>query len=174
MPAILASSVITTFFIMAALLLNRMHNARRQDFKYPVRADSVPDNPSEILEDEVAVYDSSRQKDEELMLRFRSLMEDEKPFLNPDLTIDALAGLLGTNKTTLSRLINDRLGMNFRQLLNSYKVKEAIMIFSRDNNISMEDLRTAAGFKSNSTFTSSFSRFTGCTPGEYCKRIVDR
>lgn len=174
MPAILASSVTTTFFIIAALLLNRKLSIRRNEFKYPVRADSAPDEDSVILEDEAAIYDTSKQKDEELMLRFRSLMEDEKPFLNPDLTIDALAGLLGTNKTTLSRLINDNLGMNFRQLLNSYKVKEAIMIFSRDNKISMEDLRTASGFKSNSTFTSSFSRFTGCTPGEYCRRIVDR
>lgn len=174
MPAILASSVITTFLIMAALLLNRMHNTRKEDFKYPVRAESAPDDHATIIEDEAAVYDPARHKTEDLMLRFRSMMEDEKPFLNPELTIDALAGSLGTNKTTLSRVINDNFGMNFRQLINSYKVKEAIMIFSRNNNISMDDLRAAAGFKSNGTFTSSFTRFTGCTPGEYCRKIVDR
>ena len=84
---------------------------------------------------------------------------------------EKIAAGMNTNKSTLSKLINDKFGMNFRQLMNSYRVKEAMEIFARNNDISMEELKKASGFKSISTFTSSFSRFTGCTPGEYCKKV---
>ena len=174
MPVILASSFTTTILIMAAFLLNRKHSSRRKDYKYPVQEEPAPENASTMLEEEAAVYDVSVKRSADLLSSFRVLMEVEKPFLDPDLIIEDLAVRLGTNKTTLSRLINRNFGMNFRQLLNSYKVKEAIMLFSKDNTISMDDLRKASGFKSSSTFTSSFSRFTGCTPGEYCKRVSGR
>jgi len=58
-------------------------------------------------------------------------------------------------------------------LLNSYRVKEALAILSKNPEMSMDELMTASGFKSVSTFTSSFSRFTGCTPGEYYKKNVN-
>lgn len=169
---ILASSLTTTILVMAAVLLNRRHQALNRQYSYPVADDTAPDETGRILEDEAAMYDASSQRNSDLMSRFREIMEEQKPYLDASVTIDEIAGILRTNRTTLSRLINENFGMNFRQLLNSYRVKEAIMIFSKNNDISMEDLRNAAGFKSVGTFTSSFSRFTGCTPGEYCKRVA--
>lgn len=171
---ILASSVTTTLLIMAAIFMNHRYQSRNRQYSYPMSDDAAPEDPERILEDEAAVYDVSQQRISDLMSRFRALMEEQKPFLEPKVSIEAIANSLGTNKTTLSKLVNDTFGMNFKQLLNSYRVKEAIMLFSMDHNISMEDLRSAAGFNSIGTFTSSFSRFTGCTPGEYCKKVVGR
>ena len=171
---ILASSLTTTLLVMAAILLNRRHQARNRQYSYPVVDDPATEEPESILEDEAAEYDASAQRNSDLMTRFRALMDEQKPYLEKGITIEMLANSLRTNRTTLSNLINENFGMNYRQLLNSYRVKEAIMIFSRNKDISMEELRTAAGFKSIGTFTSSFTRFTGCTPGEYCKKAIGK
>lgn len=142
-------------------------------YKYPV-SDEDPPAQTTVLEEEPAGYNNAEKKAGLLMEQFKVLMAEKKPFLNTKLTIDELAGYLGTNKTTLSKMINDRFGMNFRQLLNSYRVKEAIDLFAANNQMGLEELRMASGFKSVSTFTSSFSRFTGYTPAEYCKKVAGR
>ena len=45
-------------------------------------------------------------------------------------------------------------------------------LLAKNPQMGMEQLRKNSGFNSVSTFTSSFSRFTGCTPGEYCKKNI--
>ena len=171
--------VITTSSILSSLCLlsSSVSSRRRNSIKKTRYTDSPAPStemPEEILQEDAAVYDIWDRKANELLQNFKDLMEEEKPYLDPKASIESISARMGTNKTTLSKMINDKFGMNFRQLLNSYRVKEAIHIFSRDNDISMEDLRVASGFNSVSTFTSSFSRFTGCTPGEYCKKISGR
>ena len=167
------SSLASTLCIIA-VLVGRRKRALSQQFKYPVAGEAVSQVPDGVLEEEAAIYDISDRKATELMDKFKMLMEEHKPYLDPKANIDAIANTLGSNKTALSKMINDKFGMNFRQLLNSFRVREAIMLISKHKNISLEDLRIKSGFNSTSTFNSSFSRFTGCTPGEYCKKVTGR
>lgn len=172
---LLVSAVFFTAAVcMTGFITRHRRSYYRQAFKYPVPEDQHAAVASHVLEEEATPYNVAEKKKGELTERFKLFMAEKKPYLNSRVSKDSIAVRLGTNKTTLSKLINDKFGMNFRQLLNSYRVKEAIDLLSNDNNISMEDLRKAAGFNSVSTFTSSFSRFTGYTPGEYCKRTVNR
>ena len=168
--------VMSTVSLTAAACLFGFVASRRQSsnvstFKYPVPEEEPRGVTPHVLEEEAAVYNVAEKKAGELMESFKELMAEKKPYLDSRISIDTVAARLGTNKTTLSKLINDRFGMNFRQLLNSYRVKEAVDLFSNDSSLSIEDLRKASGFNSVSTFTSSFSRFTGYTPAEYCKRV---
>ncbi|MBR5034036.1 MAG: AraC family transcriptional regulator [Bacteroidales bacterium] len=167
------SSLATTLSILS-VIIGRRRNARTQRFKYPAAGEATGHVPDSVLEEEASVYDISDRKATELMDKFKMLMEENKPYLDPKANIDAIANTLGTNKTTLSKMINDKFGMNFRQLLNSFRVREAILLLSKNGNIGLEDLRIRSGFNSTSTFNSSFSRFTGCTPGEYCKKVTGR
>ena len=167
------SSLATTLSILS-FVVGRRRNTRSQRFKYPTAGEVIDQVPASVLEEEARIYDISDRKETELMDRFKLLMEEHKPYLDSKASIDAIANILGTNKTTLSKMINDKFGMNFRQLLNSYRVREAITLLSKNPGISLEDLRIKSGFNSTTTFNSSFSRFTGCTPGEYCKKTARR
>ena len=159
---------------LLGFLISRRKASSHVSFAYPVPADEPSENTDVLEEDDEVVYISAEKKAGELMERFKTLMAEEKPYLDAKLSIKAVAAVLGTNKTTLSKMVNDRFGMNFRQLLNSYRVKEAIDLFAKNGKLSMEELRNASGFNSVSTFTASFSRFTGFTPGEYCKKASGR
>ena len=170
---ITVSSVTTTLCILC-VIVGRRKKARSRKFRYPVADEAIRQIPDDVLEEDAAVYDIADRKANELLEKFKAHMEDQKPYLDPKVTIEDVAGTLGTNKTNLSKMINDKFGMNFRQILNSYRVKEAITIISRNNDINMDDLRARSGFNSTTTFTSSFARFTGCTPGEYCRKISGR
>ncbi len=167
--------ILTACVCLLGLLLSRRRLQTKPAFQYPVPAEEATKGTSRTLEDgEVVVYNIAEKKAGELLERFKALMVEKKPYLNCRLSIEAVAVNLGTNKSTLSKLINDRFGMNFRQLINSYRVKEAIDLYSSDNSLTMDELRAASGFNSVSTFTSSFFRFTGCTPAEYFKKATSR
>ncbi len=51
--------------------------------------------------------------------------EKNKPHTNQDLTIEMLAEQMGVSKNSLSQIINNQLCMNFFELVNTYRVKEA-------------------------------------------------
>ena len=167
--------VLTTFVFSIAcflgILIGRRLCATKKQSGYPVSGDRETDPEKDVLEDEAAEYFAGRKREEVLLESFKTYMIEQKPYLNSKVSIESVAASLGTNKTTLSKLINASFRMNFRQLLNSYRVKEALRILTIDRSISFEELRIASGFNSVSTFTTAFSRFTGCTPGEYCKKM---
>lgn len=171
---VIALSSLATTFSVLSVIVGRRRNARAQKVKYPTAGEVLGPVSDSVLEEEASIYDISDRKTSELLDKFKMLMEEHKPYLDPKANIDAIANTLGTNKTTLSKMINDKFGMNFRQLLNSFRVREAIMLISKKENISLEDLRIRSGFNSTTTFNSSFSRFTGCTPGEYCRKVTGR
>ena len=166
----LAASVSSTACLLG-VLMSRRQSSNIPTTTYPVQEEKTPPKADPVLKEDAAVYDIADKRSEEMVERFKSIMAEKKPYLDTKVSIEKIAAGMNTNKSTLSKLINDKFGMNFRQLMNSYRVKEAMEIFARNNDISMEELKKASGFKSISTFTSSFSRFTGCTPGEYCKKV---
>ncbi len=133
--------------------------------EYSLEGESLPiDEPS-------AQYQSKPSGASDISLRVKliSYLEDEKPFLNKELTMDQVADRLSTNKTYLSKIINVEMGRNFRDLINYYRVKEAIRFFNENEALSIKELQEMAGFNNTSSFTSAFKVNTGSTPGEWCK-----
>lgn len=106
--------------------------------------------------------------------RLLDYFESEKPYLSKNLTMEEVAMRLYTNKSYLSKTINMEMNKNFRELVNYYRVKEAISIFSSDMDMSVTDLRDKCGFNNNASFTSAFKLNTGFTPGEWCRDMKDR
>lgn len=172
---ILVAVLLSSTACLLGVLITRRQSSSVSSFNYPVPEEKAPPAEEQMLEEAPAtVYEIADKRRSELLEKFKIYMIENKPYLNNRVSLETVAVKLGTNKTTLSKLINDKFGMNFRQLLNSYRVKEAMELFSKNNKMTTEELKKASGFKSISTFTSSFSRFTGCTPGEYCKKVTGR
>jgi AraC-like DNA-binding protein len=106
---------------------------------------------------------------EGLLGALRRLMEEEKPYLDPELTLGALAGEAGLSASDLSRIINDAGGTNFYDFVNGYRVEEAkrLLADGSQRDRSILDIAYGSGFRSKSTFNDSFKRLTGRTPKDF-------
>ncbi|MDR0977163.1 MAG: hypothetical protein LBL78_05365 [Prevotellaceae bacterium] len=94
--------------------------------------------------------------------RFERYMAEKKPYLNPDLCITDMAVDLCTNRTYLSNFINREYGMNFRTLVNNYRLQELtrLRMEPSDTQRNSLELIKAAGFSNyNSYLASSESKF---------------
>jgi ligand-binding sensor domain-containing protein/AraC-like DNA-binding protein len=99
-------------------------------------------------------------------------LEVEKIYRNPDLKIKILASLLVVSPRNLSRIINDRLGTHFYELVNEHRIKEAqrILSTSEGGGKSILDISLEVGYNSKSAFNRAFKNFTGLTPSQFKKK----
>lgn len=118
------------------------------------------------------VYDTTPIRDEQerkLLDSLQKCMETDKMYLNPNLNIIDLSKAVGTNKTTLSHVINTHLKQNFASLLNSYRVREAIDLLSDPKNFNekMEVIGEMCGYNNRQVFHTAFKRVMGITPNHF-------
>lgn len=99
----------------------------------------------------------------------------DKVYLQTDLTIYKLAGLLNTNTSYLSKIINDLFQSNFNAFINKYRVLESQKLMHDPDyeNYTIEAIAHECGFKSKSTFNEAFKKNTGLTPSYYLQQIKD-
>ncbi len=112
---------------------------------------------------------SDDKKINELRDRLVIYFEKEKPYLKPDLTIYEVALYLYSNKTYLSRVINECFDNNFNQFVNYYRVEEAKRLFKSDMRMNIHQMCDLAGFGSMATFSIAFRYYVGNSPAEWCK-----
>lgn len=125
----------------------------------------VPKDPAGKFFRDVSSLDESLRLWDNLIV----LMEEKKLYLEPDIKIARVAEILHTSDTHLSKIIKARTGNNFRHFIHSYRVKEAMRLFSLNPTLTSSELMTMVGFNSQTTFNSAFSRCTGYTPAEWCR-----
>ncbi len=99
------------------------------------------------------------------------LMAQEKPYRQSNITIQELADSMQIPKHHLSQVINERLGKNFYDFINQYRVAEAQLLLVNPKYRHLTNLAVAeeAGFNSKATFNAVFKKQTGQTPSEYVK-----
>lgn len=103
--------------------------------------------------------------------RLLEMMEREKSFLDPEITLPKLAQALEVPVAHLSRVINDLLGRNFYEFINHYRVEAAKRRLASPE-AGREKLITVAldcGFNSVATFNRVFKELAGRTPSDYRK-----
>ena len=100
--------------------------------------------------------------------RLLSLMAEERPWLEPELTLAELALRLRTNTSLVSHVINTGCGQNFNDFVNRYRVAEAERKLQdpRLGHYSLVGIALESGFNSKSTFNRVFKKLTGRTPSE--------
>lgn len=106
---------------------------------------------------------------DEIKTRLEDYFMTKRPYLRPDLKLNDVASEIYTNKTYLSRVLNDRMNTNFNRYVNYFRIQEAMSVFKKNNDISMKDLCEISGFKSMASFNQAFRCNTGCSPAEWCK-----
>lgn len=99
-------------------------------------------------------------------------MQNEKPYLEPELTLDKLAAQLAVKPKVLSQVINERLQQNFFEFVNFYRVEEAKKLLTnpKDKKITVLEVMYEVGFNSKSSFNTLFKKSTGLTPSDFKKK----
>lgn len=98
------------------------------------------------------------------------IMEQNKPYLDPDLTIEELARQAGLKVYICSSAINRMLGINFFTFVNGCRVEEAMrQLQAKTPRQTILDIALASGFNSKSTFNAIFKAKTGQTPSQFLK-----
>lgn len=140
----------------------------------PQSAITSQDGSNKVDSRHIHSYKEVKMEEYPLRLRLINYLEMEKPYLNKDFSMEQMSEQLNTNKTYLSKVINVEMERNFRDLINYYRVKEAIRLFNDNDELTIKELQELVGFNNASSFTSAFKVNTGSTPGEWCKDIKSK
>lgn len=102
-----------------------------------------------------------------LVARFDECLEVHKPYLDPDLTLTALAARLEAPPRHVSQLVNARFGVNVPAYLNRRRVEEAIRRLTAAPATPIKVVMFESGFRSKSIFNREFQRCAGMSPSEF-------
>ncbi|EAY30419.1 helix-turn-helix domain-containing protein [Microscilla marina] len=110
---------------------------------------------------------------EEYAQKLRMYLINEKPYLDNNLSLKLLAKALGMHANQLSWLINEKMGENFNQLINSYRVQQFKQLAQNPANahLSIIGLAFESGFNSKTVFNTYFKKETGLTPKQWIKAL---
>ncbi len=108
--------------------------------------------------------------------RLKYLMESEKIYLKPELTMPKLADRVNCSVNHLSQAINSGFGVSFFDFLNSYRIEEAKLMLKNNEPQAQAilDVSFAVGFNSNSAFYAAFKKATGHTPAQFRRAFMDK
>ena len=101
-------------------------------------------------------------------------MWEDKPFLNPDLSLPLFAEHLNCDAKEVSAAIRAAHRCSFPEFINRARVEEAKRLINEPQwqGRSLLDIGLAAGFNSKSSFNLMFKRLSGATPTQYRNNLA--
>lgn len=108
----------------------------------------------------------------EAITRLEQLMNSERLYLNPDLTLSDVAARLELSRHKLSALLSQGLGKSFYDFVNEYRVEEAKALMDSEmiKTFSLSGIARESGFNNYVSFYRVFKRFTRQSPSDYLKK----
>jgi AraC-like DNA-binding protein len=104
--------------------------------------------------------------------RLEELINLQRPYLDPDLSLAQLSARLGASRRHVSQSINMRFDMNFHAYMNYCRIRLASQILDAKTSarLAIKSIMYESGFKSKSIFNREFHRHFGMSPSEYKRR----
>lgn len=126
------------------------------------------------LAEESKTAEKSKNEDTLFSQKMKLLMDEQKPYLDNELTLYNLAARLETTPHHVSRLLNNSLGTTFYDFINSYRIKEVKKRMSSGEykNYTLIAIAFDSGFNSKASFNRIFKKQTGLTPSQYLKETL--
>ncbi|MFK5981669.1 MAG: helix-turn-helix domain-containing protein [Flavobacteriaceae bacterium] len=97
------------------------------------------------------------------------LLEVDKIYRQNDISLGILSDKLDTNRHNTSQVINEHFNLNFFELINKFRIEEALEIIKNDThkNMNIIDVAYEVGFNNKVTFNKSFKKLLSQTPSQY-------
>ncbi|MCH7407365.1 AraC family transcriptional regulator [Belliella aquatica] len=105
--------------------------------------------------------------------RLKKLFEEDRIYLNKNITALELANYLNIRSRDLPLLIQDTYGCSYKDLISKFRIEHAkseIENFYLDKH-TLESLAFDTGFNSRITFFNTFKKETGLSPSEFWKSV---
>ncbi len=121
------------------------------------------------IEHTIAPEPPAEVPQQQLVEKLTDFMEQNKPYLEPHITVERLAIKLNVSPKLLSCTINNQLHMNFFELIGNYRVAEAKKRLA-DSTLGQQpisEIMKSCGFNSKSVFNQAFKKTVGVTPSYY-------
>lgn len=116
------------------------------------------EDPEDTVSDESIIVPQS------LISSLKNAFEQEKVFLDQDLSIQKLAAHLSTNRTTLSAAVSQTYGVNFRQLVAHFRIEAAQKYMLENPGAKQELVAAECGFGTAQAFNQKFKEVVGESP----------
>lgn len=126
----------------------------------------------ESTEDEtVEQLDTPNVDDFLFFQKVECLMVNERLFCEQEISREAVATAIGTNRTYLARSIKSATGMTFSEYITTLRTSYAAKLLTTSDE-PLDLIGTLVGFRSKSAYYRAFSAAYGCSPSEYRKNSV--
>jgi adenylate cyclase len=98
-------------------------------------------------------------------------IQKEKPYLDPQLTLNQLAHSIHLHPNQLSLLLNESIGMNFNEFINSYRLEtfKKKALDPSNEHLTLLGLAFESGFNSKTVFNTFFKKTEELTPRAWLK-----
>ena len=114
----------------------------------------------------------SEEKARAVIAKMNRYMEEEKPYLNPEMKQSELASAIDVAPYVLSRIFTSHLKESYYEYLNDYRVEEFKRMVARGDHhkYTVTTMMNHCGFRSRSSFSRAFKRVTGTTSTDYIQK----
>lgn len=130
------------------------------------------ENPKNNQLEAINSYQASEDEVSRITEQLETLMASQELVLTQDLTLRSLAEMLNIHSNKLSWLLNDHIGMNFNEFINSYRLDifQEKALDPSNKHLSILGMAYDSGFSSKSVFNDFFKKKTGLTPKVWIKQ----
>ncbi|WP_299366307.1 AraC family transcriptional regulator [Winogradskyella sp.] len=109
----------------------------------------------------------------ELKEKLIELLINDKVYKNNNINLELLSEMLGTTRHNTSQVINEHFGMSFYDLVNHFRIIEAVDIFDKDKkrNLNIIEVAYEVGYNNKVTFNKAFKKHMNQTPSSYIRSL---
>lgn len=103
------------------------------------------------------------------------LLVKEEVYKESNINLEILSKKLNTTRHNTSQIINEHFNMNFFELINKFRIKEAIRILESNihGSLNIIDIAYEVGYNNKVTFNKAFKKETSLTPSEYLNSKIN-
>lgn len=167
--------------LLSGFSIWRSRNSRRRehelDIKYQELLERFKDSQknetfgeaSNVSSSEKSIY--NQEIIDEVIAKLE-LFEKEKQFLNKNLSLLAVAKIIGSNRTHLSYVLNEHYHMTFTKYLKALRIKyitNLLLENSKYLNYSIDSLAEECGMARRQSFSAHFMEITGMRPADFIR-----
>jgi tetratricopeptide (TPR) repeat protein len=183
-------AVVAFLFLTAGFLINKQSRLKIESYKALMKQSDLlmkvkSDERKRLLSADNDIIKRGEETDKrkvipepikmDILERLKSLINQEKIYIDQEISVHDVAKKACTNPKYLSQVIKESFNCGFSSFINQLRIEESqrLLKASKYNEYTLEAIGQMAGFKSKSVFYASFKRLTGVTPSFYKKQLND-
>ena len=147
------------------LIATTFHPSRLPDMDLDVIQKAIP-TKSVLNKEETNQY----------LAKMTDLLEKEQLYLDSNLNLKALADQINLHPNKLSWLLNDQIGKNFNEYINTFRLTtfKQKALNPANNHLTLLGLAYESGFNSKTVFNTFFKKTEGMTPRNWVKHNTQK